>query len=100
MLHSLNLEVDLADSLNNLPVNSTEESYLAILINTTFQPLPDVNVIHELTRRFSIKGKHNLIGIRGRDSEQPNAAYSEAGVSNFLTLPTSIDQVQKLLFGE
>ena len=98
LCHSLGLQTEVAESIDNLPEKSVDTHYFAALINTTIDPPPEPDVLHELIDHLSLGHKDNLIGIRSKGADQPDEAYGEAGVSKFLTLPASIDQVRQLYF--
>lgn len=104
ILESLELDVDVVDSISSALTPSTVQSnqqvaYSTILINTMLQPTPEPEALHELLNSLSLTDNHKLIGIQGKNTGKPAQVYAEAGVNAFLTLPTSIDQVRKLILG-
>ncbi|MEM8487273.1 MAG: hybrid sensor histidine kinase/response regulator [Bacteroidota bacterium] len=100
MLQSLDMHVDVLESLDPSQIPEGHDSYRAVLINTMISPTPSIELLHELSQQSKLQGISCIIGIRGKNAGADPATFLQAGISRFLTLPTSIDAVRTLIMGD
>ncbi len=97
MLQSLGLTVDAIDRLDQTLIPEHETSYRSILINTMLTQPPTLDALLAFSKHYLLEDNHTIIGIRSKNAGADPAVFAEAGVSQFLTLPTNLDDVRALL---
>ncbi len=88
------------DTLDPALIPVGHAKYRAILINTLLAPAPSIELLHELSQQSKLRDINSVIGIRGKNAGDDPATFLQAGVSRFLTLPTSIDEIRALIIGD
>lgn len=97
MLESLNLEVEVRDQMDPDCLPESNINYRAVLINTMITPEPTVELIHEFIRRCQLQDNDSIIGIKSKNATSDPTVFLQAGITRFLSLPTSIDEVRALI---
>ena len=96
LLHSLGLEVEIIDSLEQDTLENLQGAYHALLISTYLDLSTLPKVLPELKQHITLTGKQPIIGLTSKDSELAETA-SNVGIDAYLTIPTSLDQLSALL---
>lgn len=97
ILRTLGYEVVIGEPDGDLEEVFAGAPFEATLINTTLDPAFYAEVLPEVRTLNLTQPGHKLIGIQGKGAAPVHPLYTKAGITQFLTMPTSIDRLKALL---
>ncbi len=97
MLQSLNYEVEVVESVEQLEALDPDLTFNTTLINIMLDPEHYTEIFSGLSASKHLGPSHKFLGIQAKGAVAPAQAYTDAGISQFLTMPTSLDTLKKVM---
>ncbi len=97
MLQSLNYDVEVIETPEQLASLARDLTFKTTLINITLDPEHYAGILPDLLASGHLDANHRFIGIQGKGVGDPAEMYTQAGVRHLLSMPTSLDTLKKLL---